>query len=80
MAAHRAAVSRGAEGHRRGLKSKGVPLDLWDVVVVNAWLELSPYYTGWYDKQHNLALVRRPVPEHCSAFVATGSYTRTARS
>ena len=63
------------KGIAEGLKSKGVPLDVWDIVVVNGWLELSPYYTGWYDKQHNLAQVRRPVPEHCSAFAATGSYT-----
>jgi hypothetical protein len=63
-----------------GLKARGVALDLWDVVALNAWLELSPYYTGWYDKQHHqLAAVRRPVPEHCSAFVAVGSYTRDGK-
>jgi hypothetical protein len=63
-----------------GLKARGVALDLWDVVALNGWLELSPYYTGWYDKQHRqLAAVRRPVPEHCSAFVAVGSYTRDGK-
>jgi hypothetical protein len=31
-----------------GLAAKGSKLDLWDVVALNAWLELSPYYTGWY--------------------------------
>lgn len=62
-----------------GLKAKNVKLDLWDVVALNAWLELSPYYTGWYDKQHKLVSSRRPVPEHCSAFVATGSYTRDGK-
>ncbi|MBZ5610279.1 MAG: peptidase C45 [Acidobacteriia bacterium] len=63
------------KGIAEGLKDRNVPLDLWDVVAQNAWLELSPYYTNWYDKQHNLAGMRRPVPEHCSAFAATGSYT-----
>jgi len=67
------------KGIADGLKAKGAQLDLWDVVVLNAWLELSPYYTSWYDKEHRLAYERRPVPEHCSAFVATGSYTKDGK-
>ena len=51
------------KGIAEGLKARGVALDLWDVVTMNAWLELSPYYTGWYDKQHQTASVRRPVPQ-----------------
>jgi len=67
------------KGIVEGLKAKGVALDLWDVVALNAWLELSPYYTNWYDKEHKLAFNKRPVPEHCSAFVATGSYTKDGK-
>jgi hypothetical protein len=67
------------KGIADGLKAHGVALDLWDVVVLNAWLELSPYYTGWYDKQHQVASWKKPVPEHCSAFVATGSYTKDGK-
>jgi hypothetical protein len=67
------------KGIVEGLKAKGVALDLWDVVALNAWLELSPYYTDWYDKEHKLSSVHRPVPEHCSAFVATGSYTKDGK-
>ncbi|HTW66843.1 MAG TPA: C45 family peptidase [Bryobacteraceae bacterium] len=67
------------QGIVEGLKARGVNLDLWDVVTMNAWQELSPYYTNWYDKQHETAFVRRPVPEHCSAFVAIGSYTRDGK-
>ena len=63
------------KGIADGLKAKGVALDLWDVVALNAWQELTPYYTNWYDREHRIASVHRPVPEHCSAFVATGSYT-----
>jgi hypothetical protein len=62
-----------------GQKARGGTLDLWDVVALNAWLELSPYYTNWYDKKHGIASMRRPVPEHCSAFVATGSYTKDGK-
>jgi hypothetical protein len=67
------------QGIADGLKARGVALDLWDVVVMNGSMELSPYYTNWYDKQHQLSSVRRPVPEHCSAFVAVGSYTRDGK-
>ena len=63
------------KGIVEGLHAKNVPLDIWDVVTLNAFLELTPYYTGWYDKQHKLTSSKKPVPEHCSAFVATGSYT-----
>ena len=67
------------KGIVEGLKAKHVALDLWDVVALNAWLELTPYYTNWYDQAHKLAFERRPVPEHCSAFVATGSYTKDGK-
>ena len=67
------------KGIVEGLKAKNVQLDLWDVVVLNAWLELTPYYTSWYDQEHKLASAARPVPEHCSAFVATGSYTKDGK-
>src|SRR5947209_1687693 len=32
------------EGIAAGLAAKAVPLDLWDIVATNAWLELDPYY------------------------------------
>jgi len=67
------------KGIAEGLKARGVALDLWDVVAMNGWLELSPYYTGWYDKQHHLSSVHGTASEHCSAFVAVGSYTRDGK-
>jgi hypothetical protein len=67
------------KGIVEGLKAKNVALDLWDIVALNAWLELTPYYTGWYDQEHKLTAANRPVPEHCSAFVATGSYTKDGK-
>jgi hypothetical protein len=56
-----------------GLKAHGVTLDVWDIVAMNAWLEL-PYYDKWLDNT-------RPniTADHCSAFVATGKYTRDGR-
>ena len=63
----------------KGLHARGGEMDLWDVVALNAWLEMSPSYTNWYDKRHKLAVAPAPTPEHCSAFVATGSYTRDGK-
>ena len=57
-----------------GLAAKGVRLDIWDMVVTNAWLELDPYYVKWAEKN-----ATHGVAEHCSAFVATGSYTKDGR-
>lgn len=67
------------QGIADGLKARGVQLDLWDVVALNAAMEWE-YYTKQYDKQHG---VQSPstltAPEHCSAFVATGSYTKDGK-
>jgi hypothetical protein len=62
------------QGIVEGLKAKGVALDLWDMVAMNAWLELDPYYVKWAD-----ASSARPTGDHCSAFAATGSYTRDGK-
>jgi hypothetical protein len=53
-----------------GLAARGVAGDLWDVVALNANIELG-YYAATLD-------VRSPseAPERCSAFVATGRATR----
>jgi hypothetical protein len=67
------------EGIADGLNARGVKLDLWDVVVMNAAEEWS-YFVGQYNKDHNLASLSTVVaPDHCSAFVATGSYTKDGR-
>jgi hypothetical protein len=68
------------EGIADGLHARGVKLDVWDVVAINAFLEWNPYYVNWYDKQHHVAPASKSTaPEHCSAFVATGSYTKDGR-
>ncbi|MEO8368802.1 MAG: C45 family peptidase [Candidatus Solibacter sp.] len=61
-----------------GLKSRGVNLDIWDVVAFNAWLEL-PYYDKWHDKSVGATSTGAGPGDHCSAFVATGSYTKDHR-
>lgn len=63
------------QGITDGAQAKGQKLDLWDIVAMNGLLEWE-YYTKQYDRARgDTATVRRSVPERCSAFVATGSYT-----
>ena len=67
------------QGITDGLNARGVKLDLWDVVATNAALEWG-YYVKEYDKQHKIPTpASLTAPEHCSAFVATGSYTKDGK-
>ncbi len=61
------------QGIADGLSARGVKLDLWDVVAINGSMEWG-YYLGQHGrpKKHVAA-------EHCSAFVATGSYTKDGK-
>ena len=62
-----------------GANAAGVKLDLWDVIALNAMPEWS-YYVQQYDKEHGIQSAASVVPgDHCSAFVATGSYTRDGK-
>jgi len=64
-------------GITEGVQARGVQMDIWDTVAMNAFLELG-YYNEWYDRQHGKTS-QVVVPERCSAFVATGSYTRDGK-
>lgn len=68
------------QGISDGMKAGGgPPLDIWDVVALNASMEWS-YYVEKYDKDHGLKTPKAvTAPDHCSAFVATGSYTKDGR-
>lgn len=65
------------EGMAEWLKAHGSRLDVVDLVAMNAYMEF-PYY---YDeaKKREAKGVPTPVGEHCSAFVATGAYTKDGR-
>jgi hypothetical protein len=64
-------------GIAEGLKTRGVSMDRDDVVALNAFEELPDYYVPWLNAKEKVANAPRLVsPGNCSAFVATGSYTR----
>ncbi len=67
-------------GIAKGAQSKGVKLDVWDIVALNGSIELPSYYVPWLNKSEHAvnAPVIRP-DGHCSAFIATGSYTKGAK-
>jgi hypothetical protein len=64
------------EGIAAGVSARGGKVDVWDIVVMNASIELGGYYNDFYNKLHGIKDDAPGAPEHCSAFVATGSYTR----
>lgn len=69
------------DGIVEGLAARNIKIDRWDLVAYNAYLELSPYYVNHYNKVNKISQVIPPrsAPEHCSAFVATGSYTKDGK-
>jgi hypothetical protein len=62
------------QGIAEGATARDVKLDLWDIVALNATLEW-PYFMKQYNKEHGIKDKIAPPGDHCSAFVATGSYT-----
>jgi len=68
------------QGIADGVNAHGEKIDLWDVVALNGAEEWD-YYVKQYDKEHGIkATASLAVPEHCSAFVATGSYTKDGKA
>ncbi|MGB8099118.1 MAG: C45 family peptidase [Terracidiphilus sp.] len=72
------------EGIARGAQSRGVKLDVWDIVALNGAIELPEYYLPWLDKREKAANAPASAPQirpqgRCSAFIATGSYTKDGK-
>jgi hypothetical protein len=67
------------QGISEGLQARGAKLDLWDVVALNGFCEWD-YYVKEYDRRHRVTgYASLALPERCSAFVATGSYTKDGK-
>src|SRR5215469_15768175 len=67
-------------GIAEGLKARSVQMDVDDVVALNAFEEVPDYYLPWLNKrEHSLNAPQLKSPGNCSAFVATGSYTKDGK-
>jgi hypothetical protein len=65
------------QGIADGATAHGVKLDLWDIVALNGQEEVPDYYVPWLDKQQKRAgAPSLRAPGNCSAFVATGAWTK----
>jgi len=69
-----------------GAQTRGVKLDVWDIVALNGSEELPEYYVPWLNKREKAANLTAAAnapeirPEgRCSAFIATGSYTKDGK-
>jgi len=63
-----------------GLAARGSKLDLWDVVAMNGYIEISDYYIPWLDaRQGKTSEAEAVAPGKCSAFIATGSATKDGK-
>jgi Phospholipase B len=68
---------RELSGIAQGLKARNVDMDVDDVVALNAFEEVPDYYVPWLNKKEKVANAPQLAsPGNCSAFIATGSYTR----
>ena len=64
-------------GMVKGLRARGSKLDLTDLVTMNGYMEFTYYYDA--SKRMEAKRVVSHAPDHCSAFVATGTYTKDGR-
>jgi hypothetical protein len=65
------------QGIADGVKAHGVNLDVYDIVALNAFEEVPDYYVPWLNKREKQAKAPKlAAPGNCSAFIATGAYTK----
>jgi len=68
------------KGIAEGARARGIKIDVWDVVALNGTMELSEYYVPWLDKKtHALNAPSIHAPGNCSAFIATGDWTKDGK-
>jgi hypothetical protein len=68
------------EGIVHGLQARGSKLDVTDLVAMNAFMEFPYYYDSAKRNQAKGVPGGESEPaEHCSAFIATGAYTKDGR-
>jgi hypothetical protein len=61
-------------GIAEGLRARGKQYDQTDITALNGWMELAWYYIPAFDERVKKAK-NQGAGDHCSALIATGSYT-----
>jgi hypothetical protein len=65
------------QGIADGVKAHGVDLDVYDIIALNAFEEVPDYYVPWLNKREKATKAPKlAAPGNCSAFIATGAYTK----
>jgi hypothetical protein len=65
------------QGIADGAKAHGIDLDVYDIVALNAFEEVPDYYVPWLNKRTKKSKTPKlAAPGNCSAFIATGAYTK----
>jgi hypothetical protein len=65
------------QGIADGAKAHGTDVDVYDIVALNAFEEVPDYYVPWLNKKEKAAKnTKLAAPGNCSAFIATGAYTK----
>ncbi len=65
------------QGIADGAKAHGDDLDVYDIVALNAFEEVPDYYVPWLNKKERASKSPKlSAPGNCSAFIATGAYTK----
>ena len=67
------------KGIAEGLQAKGKLYDSLDITALNAWIELAWYYVPQLDNKVLAGSGANKAPGNCSAFIATGSYTKDGK-
>lgn len=63
------------KGIAEGVQARGGHLDLWDIVAINGDIEIEEYYIPWLKMQKHQPVTPK-APGRCSAFIATGDWTK----
>lgn len=71
------------ENIAKGVKDRGLKWDIWDILASNAWGDIPVYMNLYQSNIKNGAINNekdhtpdQPPSDHCSAFIATGSWTK----
>lgn len=67
------------QGIVEGLNARGYKYDNLDITALNANIEIASYYIPWVANKIKKDSMINQAPGKCSAFIATGSYTKDGK-